>query len=39
MMWKESRVVLVHKGGTKKEVRNYIPIVIINQETQSLHNI
>ena len=30
MMWKESRVVLVHKGGTKKEVRNYIPIVIIN---------
>ena len=28
--WKESRVVLVHKGGTKKEVRNYRPIVIIN---------
>ena len=28
--WKESRVVLVHKGGSKKEVRNYIPIAIIN---------
>ena len=28
--WKENRVVLVHKGGSKKEVRNYRPIVIIN---------
>ena len=28
--WKESRVVLVHKGGSKKEVRNYRPITIIN---------
>ena len=24
------RVVLVHKGGNKKEVRNYRPIAIIN---------
>ena len=23
--WKESRVVLVHKGGSKKEVSNYRP--------------
>ena len=23
MEWKESSVVLVHKGGSKKEVRNY----------------
>ena len=28
--WKESRVVFVHMGGSKKEVRNYRPIVIIN---------
>ena len=28
--WKESRVVLVHKGGSKKEVSNYGPIAIIN---------
>ena len=28
--WKESRVVLVHKGGSKKEVSNYRPIAIIN---------
>ena len=28
--WKESRVVLVHKGGSKKEVINYRPIAIIN---------
>ena len=28
--WKESRVVLVHKGGCKKEVRNYRLIAIIN---------
>ena len=28
--WKESRVVLVHRGGSKKEVRNYRPIAIIN---------
>ena len=28
--WKESRVVLVHKGGSKKEVRNDRPIAIIN---------
>ena len=28
--WKESRVVLAHKGGSKKEVSNYTPIAIIN---------
>ena len=28
--WKESIVVLVDKGGSKKEVRNYRPIAIIN---------
>ena len=28
--WKDSRVVLVHKGGSKKEVRNYRPIAIIH---------
>ena len=28
--WKENRVVLVHKGGCKKEVMNYRPIAIIN---------
>ena len=28
--WKESRVVLVHKGGSKKELENYQPVVIIN---------
>ena len=28
--WKESRVLLVHKGGSKKEVSNYRPIAIIN---------
>ena len=28
--WKESREVLVHKGGSKKEVSNYRPIAIIN---------
>ena len=28
--WKESRVVLVHNEGSRKEVRNYRPIVIIN---------
>ena len=28
--WKESGVVLVHKEGSKKEVRNYRPIAIIN---------
>ena len=28
--WKESRVVLVHKGGNKKELKNYRPVAIIN---------
>ena len=28
--WKESRVVLVEKGGSKKELSNYRPIAIIN---------
>ena len=28
--WKESRIVLVHKEGSKKEVSNYRPIAIIN---------
>ena len=28
--WKESRVVLVHKEGSKKEVRNHRPVAIIN---------
>ena len=28
--WKESRVVLVHKGVSKTEVSNYRPIAIIN---------
>ena len=27
---KESSVVLVHKGGSKKELSNYRPIAIIN---------
>ena len=27
--WKENTVVLVHKGGSKKEVSNYRPIAII----------
>ena len=29
--WKESRVVLVHKGGSKKEVSNCRPIAITDQ--------
>ena len=28
--WKENRVVLVHKGGSKKEVSHYRPVAIIN---------
>ena len=28
--WKESRVVLVHKGGSKKELNYYRPVAIIN---------
>ena len=28
--WKESRVVLVHKGGSKRELKNYRPVAIIN---------
>ena len=28
--WKESRVVSVHKGGSKKELKNYRPVAIIN---------
>ena len=28
--WKESRVVLVHKGGSKKELKKYRPVAIIN---------
>ena len=28
--WKESRVVFVHKGGSKKELKNYRPVAIIN---------
>ena len=28
--WKESSVVLVHKGGSKKELKNYRPVAIIN---------
>ena len=28
--WKESRVVLVYKGGSKKELKNYRPVAIIN---------
>ena len=28
--WKEGIVLLVHKGGSKKQVRNYRPIAIIN---------
>ena len=28
--WKESRVVLVHKGDIKKELKNYRPVAIIN---------
>ena len=28
--WNENRVVLVHKGGSKKEVINYRPIAVIN---------
>ena len=28
--WKESRVVLVHKGGSKKELKNYRPVAIIS---------
>ena len=28
--WNESRVVLVHKGGSKKDVIHYRPISVIN---------
>ena len=28
--WKEGRVVLVHKGGSKKELKNYRQVTIIN---------
>ena len=28
--WKESRRVLVHKRGSKKELKNYRPVEIIN---------
>ncbi len=28
--WKESRVNLIHKGGSKKELKNYRPIAIVN---------
>ena len=28
--WKESRVVLIHKGGNAKELKNYRPIAIIS---------
>ena len=28
--WKESKVVLVHKGGSKKELKNYKPAAIQN---------
>ena len=28
--WKGSRVVLVYKGGSKKELKNYLPVAIIN---------
>ena len=28
--WKESRVILVHKMGSKKELKNYRPLAIIN---------
>ena len=28
--WKESKVVLVHKAGNKKELTNYRPVAIIN---------
>ena len=28
--WKESRVVIVHKGGSKKEVIHHRPFAIIN---------
>ena len=28
--WNESRVVFVHKGGSKKESKNYRPVAIIN---------
>ena len=34
--WNESKVVLVHKGGSKKEVRNYWPIAIINVKCKLL---
>ena len=30
LQWKESRVVLVHKGGDMSELKNYRPIAIIN---------
>ena len=28
--WKKSRVVLVHNGGSKEELKNYRPVEIIN---------
>ena len=28
--WNESRVVLVHKGGSNRELKNYRPVAIIN---------
>ena len=28
--WKESRVILVHTGGSNKELNNYRPVAMIN---------
>ena len=28
--WKESKVVLVHTGGSKEELKNYRPVEVIN---------
>ena len=28
--WREGRIVLVHRGGSKKEYKNYRPVAIIN---------
>ena len=30
MEWKESRIVRVRKGGSKKRLKNYRPVAIIN---------
>ena len=34
--WKEAKVVLLHKGGDRKNLRNYRPVTIVDQEYKVL---